>query len=126
MTEVHSCKDGATGCYANVRMDNGDPCFISVAQTGILVKKSKSGMFGPILYDNKNAYDAAMAAIALQFLYPKKRTPSEITNPILNAVLNAVLHCSSIAEVTLVLNEAVKDAEENSGQNIGDLATMPM
>jgi hypothetical protein len=46
VTSLHSYKDSRIGCYANVRMDNGDPCFISVAQTGVLVKKSRVGLFG--------------------------------------------------------------------------------
>ena len=51
MTEIHSFKDNNSTCYANIRMDNGDPCYVSVAQTGVLVKKSKIGMFGAKLYE---------------------------------------------------------------------------
>ena len=70
MSNLHSFTDSKTGCFANVRMENGNPCYVSVAQTGVLVKKSKVGWFGAKLYEEKNAYRAAMAAKALHYLYP--------------------------------------------------------
>ena len=117
MTQLHSFKDDGTGCYANVRMDNDDPCYISVAQSGILVKKSKLGLFGAKLYDEKNVYQSANTAKALAYLYPEKLTPEGMTNPVLKAITNAILHCSNLAEVTRVLNEAIKDAEGKSAKN---------
>ena len=125
MTELHHYKDGPNACYANIRMDNGDPCFISVAQTGILVKKTKFGLFGAKLYEEKNVHEAANAAKALQYLYSERLTPPDIKNPALNAFTNAVLHCSTLPEVTGVLNRAVKKAEEESGQPIDTLLVMP-
>jgi hypothetical protein len=121
MTSFHSFKDSSTGCFANVRMDNGDPCFISVAQTGVIVKKSKVGFFGATLYDEKNVYHAAMTAKALFYLYPEQLTPEGINNPVLKAFTNAALHCTNLAEVTGVLNEAVRDAERQSGRPIEEL-----
>ena len=125
MTKLHSYKDSAAGCFANVRMDNGDPCFISVAQIGVLVKKSKLGFLGAKLYDEKRVYEAAMTAKALAYLYPERLTPADINNPVLNAFTNAVLHCSTLAEVTRVLNEAVREAEEKSGQPIAAVDIIP-
>ncbi len=50
--------DDRKGRWTNIRMDNGDPCWISIAQTGILVKKSELGLFGAMLYEEKNMYRA--------------------------------------------------------------------
>lgn len=125
MTELHSFKDGKTGCFSNIRMDDGDPCYISVAQTGVLVKKSKIGMFGAKLFDNSDVYSCANIAKALAYLYPENELPDGFSNPVLKAFTNAVMHCSSLAEVTRVLNEAIKDAEEKSGQPIDELAVFP-
>jgi hypothetical protein len=61
MARLHSYADSRTGCYANIRMDNGDPCFISVAQSGVLVKKSRFGFMGAKLYQQV-AYEAARTA----------------------------------------------------------------
>ncbi len=125
MTSLHSYKDSRIGCYANVRMDNGDPCFISVAQTGVLVKKSRVGLFGAKFYHQRRIYDAAMTAKALAYLYPERLTPPDVTNPVLNSFTNAVLHCSTLAEATRVLNEAVREAEQRSGQPASEMEVVP-
>jgi hypothetical protein len=110
MTRLHSFKDNKGSCYANVRMDNGDPVFISVAQTGVLVKKSKLGIFGPKLYESRTVYDAAMTAQALDALFPDYVSMEGMTNAALRAFTNAALHCSTIVEVTRVMNTAVEEA----------------
>lgn len=94
------------GRWARIVMDDGDPCWISIAQTGVLVKKSRIGLFGAKLYQEKNLYQAARTGQALASLYPEKRTPTEMQNLVLVAFVNAVLHCRHLTEVTRVLNEA--------------------
>ena len=121
MAQLHSYKDGPRARFANVRMENGDPCFISVAQAGVLVKKSKRGLLGAKLYEEKNVYDAATTAKALQYLYGELLIPQDMTNPVLAAFTNAALHCASLAEVARVLNQAVEAAEAKSGEKIADL-----
>ncbi len=96
------------GRWANLVMDNGDPCWIGIAQTGILVKKSRVGLFGAKLYEEKNLYEAVRTAQALDVLYPEKLTPPEMRNPVLISFVNAVLHCRDLGEFTRVLNEASK------------------
>jgi hypothetical protein len=91
-------------------MDNGDPVFICVAQTGVVVKKSISGFLGPKLYKSQTADEAAMTARALAQLFPQRVTPPWITNPVLRSFINAALHCSSAAEVFDVFNTAVARA----------------
>ena len=110
MTKLRSYKDSLAfppGCFANIRMNNGDPCFISVAQTGVLVRKSRLGFFGAKLYD-KRVRTATRTAQALAEIYPEKLTPEDMTNPVLDAFTNAVLHCSTLAEAKIVINEALK------------------
>lgn len=98
--------DDRKGRWANIRMDNGDPCWVGIAQTGILVKKSKVGIFGAKLYEEKDIYKAAKTAQALSEQYQDDLTPDEMWNPILKSIVNTILHCSNLAEVTRVLNEA--------------------
>ena len=98
--------DDRRGRWANIVMDDGDRCWIGIAQTGVLVKKSRVGLFGAKLYEEKNIYQAARTAQALASLYPDELTPSGMSNPVLTAFVNAVLHCQDLAEVTRVLNEA--------------------
>ena len=112
MTElIRFLDDDRKGRWANILMDNGDPCWISVAQAGILVKKSKVGLFGAKLYEEKNVYNAAQTAKALYEKFPDNLTPDEIWNPVLKSIVNAVLHCSNLAEVTILLNEAYQNTE---------------
>ena len=112
MSGLHSFRDKGSGCYANVRMDNGDPVFIRVAHTGVIVKKSISGLMGRKLYESQTVNEAATTARALAQLYPKRVTPPWITNPVLRSFTNAALHCSSAAEVIDVFNGAVAMATD--------------
>jgi hypothetical protein len=124
MTKLHSYEDSRTSCYANIRMDNGDPCFISVAQSGVRVKKSRIGFLGAKLYE-QGVYDAAMTAKALAYLLDERLAPEDMTNPVLKSLTNAVLHCSTLEEATRMLNSAVSVAEHRSGQPIAEIAVMP-
>jgi len=85
-------------------MDNNDPCWISVANSGVLIKKSKIGLFGTKVYE-KHIADSANAAYALSKRYRNVLTPPEMRHPLLKAFTNAVLHCTSLEEAKSVLNE---------------------
>ena len=109
MTELIRFLDTDTkGRWANIRMDNGDPCWIGIAQSGVLVKKSKIGLFGAKLYEEKNIHKAARTAMALCEQYPDDLTPDDMDNLTLRSIVNAVLHCSDLEEATRVLNNAYK------------------
>ncbi len=110
MTElIRFLDDDRRGRWANIRMDNGDPCWVGIAQTGLLVKRSRIGLFGAKLYEERNIYNAEKAAEALSYYYPDDLTPDGMWNPVLKSVVNAILHCSNLGEVTSVLNEAYMD-----------------
>jgi len=114
MTElIRFLDDDRKGRWANIRMDNGDPCWVSIAQTGILEKKSKVGFLGAILYEEKDIYKAAKNAQALSDKYLNNLTPEEMWNPVFKSIVNAILHCNNLPEVTLVLNEACEDEKRN-------------
>jgi hypothetical protein len=78
------------------------------------------GLRGAKLYNETNIYKATKTALALAAMYPE---PSlAFKNPVLSAFANAVWHCSSAAQVCIVLNEAMahapqteEDAEHLSG-----------
>ena len=105
VTHLSSYLDaGSEGQWASLRMDNNDPCWIGVAQTGVLVKKSKIGMFGSKLYD-KNVTASTNTARGLSKRFPTNLTPPDMQHPLLKSFTNAVLHCSGIEEVRRVLNK---------------------
>lgn len=101
------------GVGATIRLDSGEPCIVSIAQSSVRVKKTRLGFFGTLLYQEKDVYKTASTARALSFIYPKNLLPPGFTNPILRVFANAIMHCSTCAEVSVVLNEAVTRSESN-------------
>jgi hypothetical protein len=115
------------GCGATIRLDSGEPCLVSCAQTGVRVKKSRLGFFGPVLYNEKNTYQAASTAKALSVLFPNSLLPPGFTNPVLRAFTNAILHCSTCAEVATTLNQATARVETHANSDdeiISDLGAL--
>lgn len=100
--------DGKTGCWSRVNLANGDPIWISVAQTGVMVKKSRMGLMGAKLYSVTNVYNAAKTAQALDAQIGEYATPSEMTNPVLRAFTQVALECKSAAELSVCLNKALE------------------
>lgn len=66
-------------CFANIRTEDGEPIYISIAVSGVVVKKSTTGMFGKKLYVSKSADDAAKTARVLDEAFPNKVVPAEMT-----------------------------------------------
>ena len=105
------------GCGATIELDNGEVVYVSIAQTGVLVrrwdmkggriKSLLSNFFGPKLYNEGSVYKNAQTARALSLIYPEQGPPLSFKNPVLAVFSNAIWHCSSAAEVCTVLNEAV-------------------
>jgi len=118
---LHFSDSGRMGCGATVRFATGEPCTVSFAQSGVLVKRSRLGFFGTVLYRNKDIYDVSVRAIALAYLFPEPITPAGITSPLLRAYLNAILNCSGAAQVSVVLNEALSRAEYKAGCSVREI-----
>lgn len=110
--------DSKAGCWSRVNLANGDPIWISVAQTGVVVKKSRMGLMGANLYNETNVYNAAKTAQALDAQIRKYLTPSEMTNPVLRAFTQAALECKSAAQLSVRLNRVLEN--EASGDLILD------
>jgi hypothetical protein len=106
------------GCGATIELDNKEVVFVSIAQTGVLVRlwnmrgglvrSLMSNWFGPNLYNEKNVYKNARTAQALSIMFPEQIPSLSFKNPVLTAFANAIWHCSSAAEVSVVLNEAIE------------------
>lgn len=115
------------GRGATIRLDSGEPCLLSIAQTSVRVKKSRLGLFGPTLYEEKVVYKSAQTAHALSYLFPDSLLPDTgFNDPVLRAFTNAILHCSSCAEVSITLNEAIARAEKKAGRPINEIRCDPI
>ena len=62
------------GCGAEVRLDSGELCLVSVAQSGVIVRSYRAdslsrmvfgSLFGSILFKESNVYEAAKVAMIL-------------------------------------------------------------
>jgi hypothetical protein len=103
------------GCGATIKLDSGEVCVISVAQSGVLIRSYRHGSlfgswFGPILYNEKAVYKAAKTAMLLSARYSQKTPLPAFKNPVLSAFANAVWHCSSAGEAAVVINQAAEAA----------------
>ena len=122
------------GCGATMKLESGEICIVSVAQSGVSVKSNRgkfaqllAGLFGAVLYREKNVYKAAETAMALDMLFPQKGIPVAFRNPVLNAFANAVWQCSTAAEVAITPNEAIARGEaqaESDDRIVSDLADL--
>jgi hypothetical protein len=117
---LHSSETVGRG--ATIELESGEICLISVAQSGVLVRSYRKGLFGalfgsffgPILYKEQVVHKAAKTAMALSLFYPEQEPSLNFRNPILGAFANAVWHCSSAAEASTALNEATEKAPPSS------------
>lgn len=108
-----------SGCGATIELDSQETCLVSVAQSWVFVKSCRGkyrrillGLFGSVLYNEKDAFKIVMTAGALDSIFPEKRIPITFRNSVLGAFANAIWQCSTAAEVTLTLNEAIARAEK--------------
>ena len=95
-------------------MGNGDPCWIGITQSGVLVKTSKMSLLRAKLFDESNDYKLAKTAMSMNEQYEDDLTPQEMWNPVLKAFVNTILHCSSLAEVSRSLNEVYAAQSESA------------
>ena len=113
MTELNHYQDGSGSCYANIRMENGDPVFISIAQSGVIIKKSLFGLFGPKLFVSKDVYEAATTARKLDEMLNDDILPKgfHVNNVVLKSYVKACMKCKTVGEITLLINEAARSVE---------------
>jgi hypothetical protein len=102
-------------------MEDDAPCLITLSQHGVLVKKSRFGLFGATTYHDHNGFSAARTAKALACLYPRQLIPDDMRNPVLRGFVNAAMHCSTLADVAEVYRTAIREAEWASGRTIDKL-----
>ena len=104
--------DTKVSSWSRIDLANGDPIWISVANAGIVVKKSRMGIMGAQLYNESNVYKAAMTAKSLDAQIIEYTTPSDMTNPVLRSFTQMALNCESAAEISARLNEGLDEKEE--------------
>ena len=106
------------GLGVTLRLDSGEPCTISIAQWNataqgsVRARKSRIGLFGKILYDEKDQWQAAMTSAELEKRFPENLLPITIEHAVLRAYANAIWRCSSAVEVARLLNEVTEKIKQ--------------
>ena len=114
MSRILRFKDTHFACWSRVNLDNGDPIYISVAYRGVLVKRSRTGLLGAILFKEINVYKAARTAEKLDSEIDQYDTPSKMTNIVLKAFTQAAFEAESSAQLSVRLNRALESIEKTS------------
>ncbi len=95
-------QDNSSGCFARVDWESGEPALISIAQTGVLVRRSRLGIFGTKLYDGQNLHDCVAMSRVLdnELLSPESLValPPDLTSPVLQSFTRLALETKSAAE----------------------------
>ena len=84
---------------------------MSISPGWVRVKKSRTGLFGPTLYNVRDIHKTYETAKALALLFPNSLLPPGFTDPVLSAFANAILHCATCGEVAIILNGAIEKAD---------------
>ncbi len=96
------------GCWSRVDCENGDPIWISIAQTGIIVKKSRLGWMGAQLFYEKDLYKIGQICENLNLLVQRYNLPLDMNNPVLRLFTQICLNCSTALEICNTLNSGRK------------------
>jgi hypothetical protein len=112
-TKLILYRDTQRHCWARVDLASGEPIYISVARSGIIVKRSSLGLFGRKLY-RSNIHRAAITARALEAQTRSRLTPDDMTSPALRAFTQAALEARSSDELASRLNNATTSASSNA------------
>ena len=105
---IDFCQPPKTGCWSKVKMDNGDPCWISISKKSILVKKSVHGLFGKKIFEKGPLSEVSQNLGKLDMKFAKVLTPEDMMHFALQSMTNAALNCSSINELEKILNKTLK------------------
>jgi len=103
--------NGRPGLGATIQLDSGEPCLMSISPGWVRVKKSRTGLFGPTLYNVRDVQETYETAKALALLFPDSLLPAGFTDPMLSAFANAILHCATCNDVAITLNGAIREAD---------------
>lgn len=89
-------------CWSRVKYPKGDPVFIGIAQSGLLVAQSRRGILGEPLFEC-DAFLCASMAQELHEVYNEYPLPEHMTSPVLRAFTQFALDGESVDEFVDVL-----------------------
>jgi len=109
MARVDRYKDTKTQCWSRVVLDSGEPIYIGIARSSVIVKKINLGIFGAKMYD-QSPYIAAKTATILDEHITKYEIPSDMTDIVLMAFTQTALESKSADELKGKLELTLKES----------------
>jgi hypothetical protein len=110
MGKVIRFQDDGKACYSRVDWESGDPAFISVAQVGVLVKRSRLGILGVKLYDETDIHNCVAMSRVLDnhILSPSSISslPPGLNGPVLQSFTRLAIEATSAVEFCTHIGEA--------------------
>lgn len=107
-SRVQRFKDNGSNCWASIILSSGEPCWISVSPGSVVVKRSRLGLFGALIYRETDGGKNAVIATALSRAVPNSLLPPGFSTPALSSFTNAALYCANSSELTYLLAKAVE------------------
>ena len=95
--------NGQPGFGATIKMESREICSVSFAHNGILVKKTRFGIFGPILYQVEDFDDMVEMVEKLNEFFPEYKLPVDFEHPIVRAFANAIWQSQSCSQFSRLL-----------------------
>ncbi len=91
------------GKWARITMSDGKYCFIAIGPRSLVLKRSKTGIIGPKLFEIRRLHQVEEIATILKQKFPQDLTPQAMTNSLLKPVVNAILHCNDLDDALVTL-----------------------
>lgn len=93
-------------CWSRVDLDSGEPVWISIAQNGVLVKRSRMGLLGAKLYEEHDIHKCVDVGRVLDSQFAEYQTPPEMTNLMLRSFTQAALEATNAADFCAHIGKA--------------------
>lgn len=116
-SRVHRFKDNGSNCWASIVLSSGEPCWISVSPGSVVVKRSRFGLFGSLIYRETDGRRNAAIAAALSRAVPNSLLPHGFSTAALSSFTNAALYCSNSSELSHLLDKAAAEGEQQHDMN---------
>lgn len=106
MSKLIAYKDNDKQCWSRINLSSGEPVWISIAQTGVLIKRSRLGIRGAILFDENEIIACGDIARSLNEQIDQYNLPDQISNAVLKAFTQTALDSGSATELCSKLSKA--------------------
>lgn len=104
LATINKISDAGISCFATLTLESGEPVFISVAQSGVVVKKSKTGLFGKVIFKG-DAAQTAHLCMDLDSKYGDTDVPGSARNPVLKMFIKSALNARDVNELSSILSQ---------------------